>query len=81
MIHSFPGWKMKDICHTHLFDKIHLHLSQLVLGKGLEDNEVVGKNVSFSVLTHKPKVCVDAIFVYDFYNIAKHISVHIVLSA
>ena len=23
MQHSFPGWQMKDICHTHLFQKIH----------------------------------------------------------
>ena len=51
---------MKDICDTHLFLKIILF--KLALVKGLEGVEVWGKNQSFSVLKHKPKVGVDAIF-------------------
>ena len=34
----------------------------MALGKGLEGVEVGGKNKSFSVLKHKPKVGVDAVF-------------------
>ena len=40
----------------------------------------LGGNLSFSVLKHKPKVGVEAFILYDSYDIAKHIPVHIVLS-
>ena len=67
---------MKDICHTHLKKK---SLKKLAHSRGLEGDEVgVGwGNQSFSVLKHKPKVGVDAVFLYYSYNIAKHISLHI----
>ena len=48
----------------------------MALGKGIEGGEVGEKITSFSVLKHTQKVGVDAIFCM----IAKHISVHIVLS-
>ena len=44
----------------------------MALGKGLESLEVGRENLSVSVLKHKQQVGVNAIFVYDSYNIVKH---------
>ena len=52
----------------------------MTLGKGLKDVQVWGGNQSFSVLKHKRKIGDFENFLYDSYNIAKHISVKFVLS-
>ena len=45
MVHSFKGWQMKDICHTHLKkQKKQYQLLKLALGKGLKGVEVGGNS-------------------------------------
>ena len=50
--------QIKDICHTHLFSKLH---KKTALCKGLEGVEFGGIHQSFIMLKHKPKVGVDTV--------------------
>ena len=45
MLHSFPGWQMKDICHTHLFLNTFITIGAWL--KGLDGVEVGGKKSKF----------------------------------
>ena len=67
--HIFPGWKMKDICRTHLLKK-NTFLTIVPLYRARRSWSLGGENQGFSVLKHKPKVLVAKhILVYFFFYI------------
>ena len=70
MLHSFPGGQIKGMFIKQNTKK--KHFNKFALGEGLEGIEFGEENQSFNVLKPKPKVGVNAIFLYDSYRIYQY---------